>query len=85
MKSALRILVYAVCSPLIVFGTVLVMMTLMGRLLGGPQAPPSGMSWAEFEEWTGSGRWFRESMFQGIGFMAIPLLAVWGVNRGTRK
>ena len=85
MKTALRMLTYLICSPLIVYGILILVTALIGRLLGGPREPPSGMAWEEFKEWTDSGRWFWESMLQGIGWTILPMLAIWGVNRGTRK
>jgi hypothetical protein len=85
MKTALRILTYLISAPLIIIGALLVITTLIGSLFGSPREPPSGMTGEEFKIWTDSGRWFWESLLQGIGLVAIPLLAVFGVNRWTRK
>ena len=85
MKMALRILIYLISAPLIIFGTLLLATTVITNLLGGPREPPTGMTWDEFKTWTDSGRWFWESMLQGAALVIVPLLAVWGVNRWTRK
>ena len=84
MKKALRILTYLISAPLILFGTLLLATTVITNFMGGPREPPTGMTWDEFRIWTDSGRWFWESMLRGLGFVVIPTLAVWGVNRGTR-
>ena len=81
MKTALRVIAYLVSVPLIIYGALLLATALLGQFLGGPREPPSGMTWQEFKTWTDSGRWFWESLFQGLGFVAIPLLVLWGVNR----
>ena len=85
MKTALRIISYLISAPLILFGTLLLATTVITNFMGGPREPPTGMTWDEFRIWTDSGRWFWESMLRGLGFVVIPILAVWGVNRGTRK
>lgn len=85
MKTALRIISYLISAPLIIFGTLLLATTVITNFMGGPREPSTDMTWDEFRIWTESGRWFWESMLWGVGFVAIPLLAVWGVNRGTRK
>ena len=85
MKTALRILTYLISAPLIIFGAILLVLTVIGIFLGGPREPPTGMTWDEFRIWTESGRWFWESMLQGAALVIVPLLAVWGVNRWTRK
>ena len=85
MKKALRILTYLISAPLIIFGSLLLATTVITNLLGGPREPPTGMTWDEFRIWTESGRWFWESMLQGASLVIIPLVAVWGVNKWTRK
>jgi len=71
--------------PLIIFGVLLLANTVFINLMGGPREPPTGMTWDEFRMWTESGRWYWESMLRGLGFLLIPILVAWGVNRGTRK
>ncbi len=83
MNKALRIITYLIGAPLIIFGVLLLATTVITNLMGGPREPPTGMTWEEFRIWTESGRWFWESMLRGVGFTAIPLLAIWGVNHGT--
>ena len=85
MKKALRILTYLISAPLILFGALLLTNTVLGNIFGSPREPPTGMTWDEFQTWTESGRWFWESMLQGAALVIAPLLAVWGVNRWTRK
>ena len=85
MKEALRILTYIMSVPLIIFGVLLLANTVFINLMGGPREPPTGMTWDEFRMWTESGRWYWESMLRGLGFLLIPILVAWGVNRGTRK
>ena len=85
MKTALRILTYLISAPLIIFGALLLTTTVLGNIFGGPREPPTGMTWDEFRTWTESGRWFWESMLQGAALVIAPLLAVWSVNRWTRK
>ena len=85
MKKALRILTYLISAPLIIFGMLLLATTVITNIIGGPREPPIGMTWDEFRIWTESGRWFWESMLQGVALVIIPLLAGWGVNRWTRK
>ena len=85
MKKALRILTYLISAPLIIFGALLLATTVIANLIGGPREPPTGMTWDEFKTWTDSGRWFWISILQGAALVIVPLLAVWGVNRWTRK
>ena len=85
MNKALRILTYLISAPLILFGALLLTSTALGNIFGGPREPPTGMTWDEFQTWTESGRWFWESMLQGAALVIAPLLAVWGINRWTRK
>ena len=85
MKTALRIITYLISAPVIIFGGLLLVTTVIGYFLGGPREPPTGMTWEEFKTWTDSGRWFWESLLQAIACVAIPLLGIWGVNRWTRK
>ena len=85
MKTSLRIISYLICAPFIIFGGLMFATTVITYFMGGPREPPTGMTWDEFRIWTESGRWFWESMLRGAGFVAITLLAVWGVNRWTKK
>ncbi|MGD9781755.1 MAG: hypothetical protein AB7V14_06325 [Kiritimatiellia bacterium] len=85
MKTALRIMTCLIGAPVILFGGLFLATTVVGYFLGGPREPPAGMAWEEFKTWTDSGRWFWEALLQAIACIAIPLLAIRGVNRWTRK
>ena len=85
MKKVLRILTYMISVPLIIFGVLLLANTVFINSMGGPREPPTGMTWDEFRMRTESGHWYWESMLRGLGFLLIPILVVWGINRGTRE
>lgn len=85
LKTALRVATYWLCVPLIAYGLLLLGSALVGSLLGGPREPPSGMAWDEFKAWTESGRWFWESLGEGLVWTSLPALAIWGVNKATPK
>ena len=85
MRTALRVATGLICGPLIAYGLLLLGTALVGVWLGGPREPPSGMAWKEFKAWTESGRWFWESLGEGLAWTVLPVLAIWGVNKATKK
>ena len=85
MKTALRFATNLIAGLLIAYGLLLLGSALVGILLGGPREPPTGMTWAEFKAWTDSGRWFWESLREGLAWTILPALAIWGVNRTAKK
>ena len=85
MKTALRVATNLICGLLIAYGLLLLGSAWVGLFLGGPREPPSGMAWDEFKVWTESGRWFWESLREGIAWTVLPALAIWSVNKATRK
>lgn len=85
VKTALRVATNLICGLLIAYGLLLLGTALVGLCLGGPREPPWGMAWDEFKIWTESGRWFWEPLGEGIAWTILPALAIWVVNRTTKK
>jgi len=44
------------------YAIILLIATALVAPLGGPREPPSNMSWNEFQKWTESGAWWKESV-----------------------